>query len=124
MEDIDIHIAIIEFTSIFFMICCCCCCCRCNGSVELPPELIDEIPQTQQDIETGQTKGLLFKDIKEKDEEELEGCDKRCCPICLEEYEDDHEVSRLEKCRHLFHRFCINSWLKLKRICPSCRRPV
>lgn len=102
MEDIDK--AILEFTIFFFftIICCCCCCrCRCNGSVELPP---DQTPETQQDIETGLIKGLLFKDIKEKDDEQEEACGKRCCPICLEEYEDDHETSRLEKCRHVFHR--------------------
>ncbi|CDY46540.1 BnaA08g01790D [Brassica napus] len=92
MDDIDI--AILELTIFMFMIICCCCCCR-TGPVELPPQLIDKTPQTQQDIETGQIKGILFKDIKEKEEEE--GCGKRCCPICLEEYEDDHEIRRLEK---------------------------
>ncbi|CAH8384408.1 unnamed protein product [Eruca vesicaria subsp. sativa] len=92
----DIKIAIVEVI-IFFMIVCCCRCC-CTGSTELPPELIDQTPQPQQDIETGHTKGLLFRDIKkEEEEEEEEGCDKRCCPICLEEYEDDHEIRRLEK---------------------------
>ncbi|KAH0913999.1 hypothetical protein HID58_028445 [Brassica napus] len=96
MDDIDI--AILELTIFMFMIICCCCCCR-TGPVELPPQLIDKTPQTQQDIETGQIKGILFKDIKEKEEEE--GCGKRCCPICLEEYEDDHEIRRLEKCRHI-----------------------
>ncbi|KAL0791756.1 hypothetical protein Bca101_008002 [Brassica carinata] len=94
MDDIDI--AILELTIFaMVMIICCCCCCR-TGPVELPPQLIDKTPQTQQDIETGQIKGILFKDIKEKEEEE-EGCGKRCCPICLEEYEDDHEIRRLEK---------------------------
>ncbi|KAL0680110.1 hypothetical protein Bca4012_008091 [Brassica carinata] len=98
MDDIDI--AILELTIFaMVMIICCCCCCR-TGPVELPPQLIDKTPQTQQDIETGQIKGILFKDIKEKEEEE-EGCGKRCCPICLEEYEDDHEIRRLEKCRHI-----------------------
>ncbi|KAL0853485.1 hypothetical protein Bca101_058637 [Brassica carinata] len=101
MEDIDKVILELTIFSVFFIICCCCCC-R-TGSIELPPELIDQTPQTQQDIETGQIKGLLFKDIKEKDEGE-EGCDKRCCPICLEEYEDDHEIRRLENCRHVFHQ--------------------
>ncbi|KAG2292094.1 hypothetical protein Bca52824_038763 [Brassica carinata] len=110
MDDIDI--AILELTIFaMVMIICCCCCCR-TGPVELPPN-----------IETGQIKGILFKDIKEKEEEE-EGCGKRCCPICLEEYEDDHEIRRLEKCRHVFHRFCIDSWLQQKQNCPSCRRSV
>ncbi|ESQ30265.1 hypothetical protein EUTSA_v10011950mg, partial [Eutrema salsugineum] len=87
----------------------------------LPPETIRQTPQPQQDIETGQTKILMFKDIEK---EEREGCGKRICPICLEEYEDDHEITRLKKCRHVFHRFCIDAWLTRDRSCPSCRRSV
>ncbi|CAA7049655.1 unnamed protein product [Microthlaspi erraticum] len=88
---------------------------------ELPPETINQTPQPQEDIETGQRKVSIFKDIKGEEEE---GCGKRCCPICLEEYEDDHEIRRLKKCGHVFHRFCVDSWLERDRSCPSCRRSV
>ncbi|ESQ30266.1 hypothetical protein EUTSA_v10011984mg [Eutrema salsugineum] len=87
----------------------------------LPPDTIHQTPQPQQDIETGQTKILMFKDIEKA---EGEGCGKRICPICLEEYEDDHEITRLNKCGHVFHRFCIDAWLTRDRSCPSCRRSV
>ncbi|KAF8092718.1 LOW QUALITY PROTEIN: hypothetical protein N665_0402s0011 [Sinapis alba] len=97
MDNIDITIP--EFTIFFVIMIICCCCCRCTSS-----------------IETRHKKDLLFKDIREG-----EGCDKRFCPICLEEYKDDHEISQVWT---FFHRFCIESWLKRKRSCPSCRRSV
>ncbi|EOA39233.1 hypothetical protein CARUB_v10012211mg [Capsella rubella] len=95
----------------------------------VPPETIHQTPQPdEQDIETGrrQKKTLLYKDIKDKEggEEEEKGGSKRFCPICLEEYEDDHEMRRLKKCGHVFHLLCIDSWLKRERTCPSCRRSV
>ncbi|CAH2036437.1 unnamed protein product [Thlaspi arvense] len=82
---------------IIIMVIFCRCLCNMNSPTGLP----------QQDIESGrqlplpvETKVLMyFKDIKE--EEEDEGFCKRCCPICLEAYEDDHEIRRLKKCRHI-----------------------
>jgi len=91
----------------------------------LPPETIHQTVQPQQDIETGQSKALVFKDIKEEEGgREEEGGGKRFCPICLEEYEDDHQIRRLRNCGHVFHLLCIDSWLTQKQNCPSCRRSV
>ncbi|CAA0406769.1 unnamed protein product [Arabidopsis thaliana] len=89
-------------------------------------------PQPQQDNETGHLMPLQsqlefkigyrasieemeFKDI------EKEGFDEIGCSICLEELEDGHEIIRIKKCRHVFHRSCIDSWLKQNRSCPNCR---
>ncbi|CAL9223950.1 unnamed protein product [Arabidopsis halleri] len=78
------------------------------------------LPQPQQDITIGymtwinETTVLEFKDIEE-------GSHKICCPICLEEFEDGHEIIRINMCRHVFHRFCIDSWLNQNRSCPNCR---
>ncbi|XP_019086363.1 PREDICTED: RING-H2 finger protein ATL52-like [Camelina sativa] len=79
-------------------------------------------PQSQQqDIKTGyesRIKEVKFKDIIKED-----GFgDKICCSICLEEFEDGHAIVHINKCRHVFHRFCIVSWLKQNRSCPNCRR--
>ncbi|CAG7875495.1 E3 ubiquitin-protein ligase ATL31, partial [Brassica rapa] len=86
----------------------------------LPAETIDQTQQSQQDIETGQRKVLVFKEI----EQEEEGGGKQFCSICLEEYEDDHEIMRLNKCGHIFHHFCMDSWLARHRSCPNCLRSV
>ncbi|KAI4183338.1 MAG: hypothetical protein L6R41_005450 [Letrouitia leprolyta] len=44
------------------------------------------------------------------------------CLVCLCDYEIDEEVRRLNKCKHLFHRECIDQWLTTGRnSCPLCR---
>lgn len=76
------------------------------------------LPQPQQDIKTGcmmQIKEIEFKDIEE------EGFDEICCSICLEEFEDGHEIIRIKMCRHVFHRLCMDAWLKQNQSCPNCR---
>mmetsp|Transcript_25322 Transcript_25322/g.74776 ORF Transcript_25322/g.74776 Transcript_25322/m.74776 type:complete len:1149 (-) Transcript_25322:721-4167(-) len=42
------------------------------------------------------------------------------CPVCLCEYEGD-EVLRQLPCGHIFHRSCIDEWMKLHNTCPNCR---
>jgi len=39
------------------------------------------------------------------------------CTICLEDYQEGDEVSRLP-CGHLFHSNCINSWYQVRGTCP------
>lgn len=41
----------------------------------------------------------------------------RSCTICLTEYAVGEEVRRLP-CLHLFHRACIDEWLKKSDVCP------
>ena len=45
---------------------------------------------------------------------------KVCC-ICLDNFENPTSIKVLE-CNHIFHRNCINSWLKNKTNCPICRK--
>ncbi|KAL5752495.1 hypothetical protein ACOSQ2_023002 [Xanthoceras sorbifolium] len=44
------------------------------------------------------------------------------CTICLDEYVQEDIVRVLPRCRHMFHKDCIDQWL-LKRSfrCPICR---
>ncbi|MCJ1307013.1 hypothetical protein MMC25_000658 [Agyrium rufum] len=44
------------------------------------------------------------------------------CLVCLADYEIDEEVRKIEKCKHVFHRECIDEWLTTGRnSCPLCR---
>ncbi|PGH06785.1 hypothetical protein AJ79_06426 [Helicocarpus griseus UAMH5409] len=44
------------------------------------------------------------------------------CLICLSDYEAAEEVRQLTKCRHMYHRECIDEWLTTGRnSCPLCR---
>lgn len=43
------------------------------------------------------------------------------CPICF------HEVMSPKKsnnCRHVFCKFCLENWYKIKPNCPMCRAPI
>lgn len=43
------------------------------------------------------------------------------CSICLEDI-DDNKIEL--KCGHIYHKQCINSWLKVCYNCPYCRAIV
>ncbi|KKK26455.1 hypothetical protein ARAM_000269 [Aspergillus rambellii] len=44
------------------------------------------------------------------------------CLICLSDYEVAEELRQLTKCKHLYHRDCIDQWLTTGRnSCPLCR---
>lgn len=45
------------------------------------------------------------------------------CSICLSNYEDNDEVTKLG-CEHNFHKECIEEWLHVNQTCPLCRTVV
>ncbi|XVF49240.1 hypothetical protein PTKIN_Ptkin03bG0252800 [Pterospermum kingtungense] len=52
----------------------------------------------------------------------ISGEDAVCC-ICLANYADNDVLKELP-CSHLFHTVCVDKWLKLKAICPLCKRRI
>ncbi len=44
------------------------------------------------------------------------------CPICFNNMK--HRVVKYTICKHIFHKSCLNKWLKIKSSCPSCRSHV
>ncbi|KAF7063197.1 hypothetical protein CFC21_069718 [Triticum aestivum] len=43
------------------------------------------------------------------------------CAVCLAEYADADELRRLPGCKHVFHRLCVDEWLRRRPSCPLCR---
>jgi hypothetical protein len=61
-----------------------------------------------------QTRRVL-NEIEEEDEDEI-------CSICLCNFREE-QVKELQ-CGHCFHADCLDTWLKLKVLCPLCKRVV
>ncbi|KAJ1438221.1 Zinc finger, RING-type [Sesbania bispinosa] len=52
----------------------------------------------------------------------ISGEDAACC-ICLAKYENNDELRELP-CSHLFHKDCVDKWLKINALCPLCKSEV
>ncbi|KAK7384773.1 hypothetical protein VNO78_30474 [Psophocarpus tetragonolobus] len=52
----------------------------------------------------------------------ISGEDAVCC-ICLAKYENNDELRELP-CSHLFHKDCVDKWLKINSLCPLCKSDV
>ncbi|KAF0924654.1 hypothetical protein E2562_010251 [Oryza meyeriana var. granulata] len=55
---------------------------------------------------------------EEEDEEERE------CAVCLAVMADGEAARRLPRCMHVFHRGCVDVWLRENSTCPVCRAEV
>ncbi|PNY05120.1 E3 ubiquitin-protein ligase at4g11680-like protein [Trifolium pratense] len=52
----------------------------------------------------------------------ISGEDAVCC-ICILNYENEDELRELP-CSHLFHKECVDKWLKINALCPLCKSDV
>ena len=43
------------------------------------------------------------------------------CPVCIDDFKDEDDISEIPECHHIFHKDCLRSWLDEQRNCPSCR---
>ncbi|CAA6670279.1 unnamed protein product [Spirodela intermedia] len=46
------------------------------------------------------------------------------CAVCLEALQDGERCRRLPRCRHVFHKACVDRWLVAAPACPVCRTGV
>uniref|UniRef100_A0A0D9WKX4 RING-type domain-containing protein n=1 Tax=Leersia perrieri TaxID=77586 RepID=A0A0D9WKX4_9ORYZ len=47
------------------------------------------------------------------------------CAVCLREFHAAAQVRRAHRCRHVFHRQCLDAWASHgHRTCPLCRSPL
>ena len=52
--------------------------------------------------------------------EKLEDKTNKSCIICFEEYDSQSLIYNL-KCKHIFHKGCLDTWFKNNPTCPLCR---
>uniref|UniRef100_A0A0E0K4T9 RING-type domain-containing protein n=1 Tax=Oryza punctata TaxID=4537 RepID=A0A0E0K4T9_ORYPU len=46
------------------------------------------------------------------------------CAVCLEAFRSGDRRRVLPRCEHGFHAQCVDSWLRMSRLCPICRAEV
>lgn len=65
-------------------------------------------------------------DVKEEEEEggqrkrRRTSSDSECCGVCLDEFTTGEYAAEMP-CSHVFHRQCIEAWLRLIHHCPICQ---
>lgn len=45
------------------------------------------------------------------------------CPICLNEMAVGDQIREI-RCKHIFHRECVDHWLRINASCPTCRKRI
>eukprot|EP01038_Epipyxis_sp_PR26KG_P016225 gene16225-22080_t len=53
----------------------------------------------------------------------IQGSDDHTCPICLNEMAVGDQA-RSFRCNHIFHKQCVDEWLRVNASCPTCRKLV
>ena len=47
------------------------------------------------------------------------------CSVCIDNFDTtEKDVVKLKNCNHIFHKECIDKWIKINRTCPICRKGV
>ncbi|KAK6142841.1 hypothetical protein DH2020_023189 [Rehmannia glutinosa] len=57
-----------------------------------------------------------------KDKSLPPSCSREICSICLADFVVGEHVKILPRCKHMFHKDCINLWMPIRSLrCPICR---
>lgn len=46
------------------------------------------------------------------------------CAICQDSMREGEQIRRLNHCRHVFHKLCVDSWFRTNVHCPTCRHDI
>ena len=46
------------------------------------------------------------------------------CAICLEDFKGIDIIKAFYKCQHIFHKKCLENWLKRSNCCPLCKHDL
>ncbi|XP_027940280.1 E3 ubiquitin-protein ligase At1g63170 [Vigna unguiculata] len=92
-----------------------------SESINALPTYKFKMKKNKRNGEGNSTEGGVVAAGTEK-ERVISGEDAVCC-ICLAKYENNDELRELP-CSHLFHKDCVDKWLKINSLCPLCKNDV
>jgi hypothetical protein len=46
------------------------------------------------------------------------------CTICLSDFEKGDNVKQIPRCKHTFHKECLEKWLERRFVCPNCNLEI
>ena len=44
--------------------------------------------------------------------------------MCCVEFDLEEEACQLPRCKHVYHRECVEPWFKENKACPTCKMDV
>jgi hypothetical protein len=101
-----------------------------NGTIEyhIYYDLLDSDEEEEHDndeeydyfINCKEINNKVCKPVRIKENDNLI-INKECCNICCEDYITGQYKRILPSCNHIFHKKCVDKWLKTKSNCPICR---
>ncbi|KAH8835668.1 hypothetical protein DL96DRAFT_75672 [Flagelloscypha sp. PMI_526] len=74
--------------------------------------------------EVQQTRRRVLKDRRVKLKLTLFGDSIDKCGICLSQFKAEEAATRVIRCKHAFHKACLQRWLLSHSSCPVCRRSL
>ncbi|WVZ61938.1 hypothetical protein U9M48_011743 [Paspalum notatum var. saurae] len=92
------------------------------GAAPAPPQPSDDVERGIDEATLAAFPAVLYAEAKKKTRGRGPAAEQACCcPVCLESYGDGDVVRALPYCGHLFHRACVDPWLRQRPTCPICR---
>eukprot|EP00361_Fabrea_salina_P005433 CAMPEP_0202436618 /NCGR_PEP_ID=MMETSP1345-20130828/25491_1 /ASSEMBLY_ACC=CAM_ASM_000843 /TAXON_ID=342563 /ORGANISM="Fabrea Fabrea salina" /LENGTH=87 /DNA_ID=CAMNT_0049050081 /DNA_START=272 /DNA_END=532 /DNA_ORIENTATION=- len=78
------------------------CCGKVEGIIDV---FVDEQEWIQFQIDTGKLEEYRI---------EITQTESSTCAICYEDYQDENSLIRVPSCTHVYHRECIENWVRIK----------
>jgi len=88
---------------------------------------LEDVKVVLKESEFEKMKEIKYKDAKmlKNENEEKILCEDSTCVICQEETEDNDYIRIMPKCKHFYHKDCIDKWLREEsNKCPLCKCEV
>lgn len=84
----------------------------------------------EQLLELGEQIGTVSRGITQDQIDQIEviefnsiSFNQESCSICYGEYKQGEKLKRLN-CKHVYHIYCISTWLNREKKCPMCKEEI